>query len=80
MKQLFGVLLLYCFASPAYGQDTNCTSISVGQGNMYVDDCGRQRFFRGLNAVVKGWPWMPDTLTFSSNFSLNIDDAGAYTV
>jgi len=37
---------------------------------VFVDSAGRMRHFRGANAVVKGYPWVPSTTEFSRDLSL----------
>ena len=37
---------------------------------IFVDDAGRERVFRGTNAVVRGPPWIPDTSNWSPDISL----------
>ena len=34
-----------------------------------VDDWGRERYFHGVNVVVKGLPWLPRTDAFDSRWS-----------
>ena len=44
------------------------------QERMFVDSDGRQRFFHGINAVVKGPPWIPSVEGFNANTSLSQHD------
>ena len=37
----------------------------------FVDDHGRVRIFHGVNAVLKGYPWLPKTETFTAEDSLD---------
>ena len=37
--------------------------------NQFVDETGRQRFFRGLNVVFKRDPWMPVYDRFDAELS-----------
>ena len=36
----------------------------------FVDSAGRERRFRGANAIVKGYPWVPATDVWSGDLSL----------
>jgi hypothetical protein len=40
----------------------------------FLDSLGRERYFHGVNAVVKGYPWHPSTEGFDSDTSLTDDD------
>jgi endoglycosylceramidase len=52
-----------------------CGSIGVDPATlMLVDACQRQRIHRGYNAVFKGPPWHPDTVTYSPQLSLCATD------
>ena len=37
----------------------------------FVDDHGRVRIFHGVNAVLKAYPWLPQTETFTAEDSLD---------
>lgn len=39
-----------------------------------VDRYGRERYFHGINVVVKGPPWIPNTQKFSSDWSFTDED------
>ena len=39
-----------------------------------VDSFGRERYFHGINVVVKGPPWIPNTQKFSSDWSFTDED------
>lgn len=41
----------------------------------FVDGCGRERFFRGINNVVKSPPYIANTNTFTAGYSLTRGDA-----
>jgi hypothetical protein len=40
----------------------------------FVDSDGRERLFRGTNAITKGPPWVPDTRSYSSDLSMVAQD------
>ncbi len=40
----------------------------------FVDSLGRERYFHGVNAVVKGYPWHPSIEGFNAATSLSDDD------
>ena len=40
----------------------------------YIDDQGRERFFHGINVVVKRFPWVPDTTSFNPTNSFSEKD------
>jgi hypothetical protein len=40
----------------------------------YIDIYGRERYFRGLNVVVKGPPWYPLIEQYDRHDSFNLDD------
>ena len=42
--------------------------------NKMVDSFGRERYFHGINVVVKGPPWIPNTQKFSSDWSFTDED------
>jgi endoglycosylceramidase len=44
----------------------------------YRDQCGRQRFFRGSNVVVKNDPFYPDNQIFNPGWSLTPGDGALY--
>ena len=46
----------------------------AGGARVFVDSAGRERIFRGTNAVVKGPPWHPDTESFSTDVSMAEED------
>lgn len=39
-----------------------------------VDRYGRERYFHGINVVVKGPPWIPNTQKFSRDWSFTDED------
>ena len=41
----------------------------------FIDDLGRERIFRGVNAVYKIAPWLPSTDRFNATESLSPEDA-----
>lgn len=41
---------------------------------IFVDSAGRERLFHGVNAVVKGPPWIPETKVFNVYSSLTDED------
>jgi endoglycosylceramidase len=65
------LLPLACCAPspPASRLDASCGLLAVA-GPVLRDACGRTRLFRGVNAVQKGWPWLPETHAFSPFTSL----------
>ena len=55
--------------------DSPCGGFS-SDGNLgWVDGCGRQRFFWGVNVVYKGPPWLPAASAFDAKTSFTPDDA-----
>ena len=47
---------------------------SVRKVRPFVDSLGRERYFHGVNAVVKGYPWHPSIEGFDVDTSLTDDD------
>ena len=45
--------------------------------NRVVDASGRERYFHGVNVVVKGPPWIPKVDTFDPDWSFSKDDMQA---
>lgn len=66
-------LLLFSF-SPSSAQDgVECYNVNTSTSRM-VDRYGRERYFHGINVVVKGPPWIPNTQKFSSDWSFTDED------
>jgi len=42
--------------------------------NRVVDMAGRERYFHGVNVVVKGPPWIPNVDSFDPEWSFSIQD------
>ena len=42
--------------------------------NRVVDTAGRERYFHGVNVVVKGPPWIPVVDTFDPDWSFSTKD------
>eukprot|EP00285_Hemiselmis_virescens_P014172 CAMPEP_0173380962 /NCGR_PEP_ID=MMETSP1356-20130122/3497_1 /TAXON_ID=77927 ORGANISM="Hemiselmis virescens, Strain PCC157" /NCGR_SAMPLE_ID=MMETSP1356 /ASSEMBLY_ACC=CAM_ASM_000847 /LENGTH=397 /DNA_ID=CAMNT_0014334687 /DNA_START=1 /DNA_END=1190 /DNA_ORIENTATION=- len=68
-------------ASPRARGDAPAASgvhLSAGLGSKgfrtFTDEEGRERVFHGVNAVVKGPPWLPTSGAFNLNTSLGADD------
>lgn len=55
--------------------DSPCGGFSSNEALGWVDGCGRQRFFWGLNVVYKGPPWLPTATQFDAKLSYTPDDA-----
>lgn len=67
LLQLFSVGL-----SSAQDQ-IECYNVNTTTNKM-VDSFGRERYFHGINVVVKGPPWIPNTQKFSSDWSFTDED------
>jgi hypothetical protein len=50
------------------------TDLGIRGFRRFLDEHGRERIFHGVNAVVKGPPWMPATDKFNENTSLVAED------
>lgn len=49
--------------------------LSSGAGDrVFIDSDGRERIFHGVNSVVKGPPWVPETRYFHVNYSMTEHD------
>jgi endoglycosylceramidase len=74
----FQVTLLVAGATAAEGSNLMPISLAPnpsGTGpRIFVDSVGRQRIFHGVNAVVKGPPWVPATDQYSEDLSLVDED------
>ncbi len=73
-------LLLVAFSSLASAAPlaalSSCGGFLVDPATQrFVDLCGRQRFFRGMNKVEKGPPYFPHPVVFASGDSLTPGDA-----
>lgn len=55
--------------------DDSCGGFVSDATRGWVDGCGRQRFFWGLNVIYKGTPWLPPAAPFSPQTSFTPDDA-----
>lgn len=71
------VVLLLCVAW-AQGRTLGAQPISVHPKTLrLIDEFHREVYFHGVNVVVKGPPWIPDTATFSPLFSFTTKDMTA---
>jgi hypothetical protein len=52
--------------------------IRVGSGGEFIDPCARTRFFHGLNAVEKGFPYIPSQTFTQDGGSLSAEDAALW--
>lgn len=69
---LFYSKLIECNVSKVEGDLSRISLKLKSDGSRtFVDEYGRERFFHGTNAVVKGPPWIPDHTTFSRDISMN---------
>ena len=72
------VLVVLVVLGTAAGVPSLVSKISLSQvpagERIFVDEYGRQRFFHGINAVVKGPPWIPSILQFDPLTSLSERD------
>jgi len=71
--QLVSPLLVIATNSPLLPIRLGPNPSGTGQ-RIFVDSLGRQRIFHGVNAVVKGPPWVPATDKFSKDLSLVDED------
>lgn len=70
---LISLSVLLIFSSLVFG---SLPSIRVDPANNgFVDDLGRQVYFHGVNAVMKVFPWVPQTEGFDKDNSLSSIDA-----
>lgn len=60
------LLVLGSFALECYNVNTTT--------HRQVDVFGRERYFHGVNVVVKGPPWIPETTTFDPQWSFTEKD------
>jgi hypothetical protein len=60
---------------PRAPPDTPCGGFATDAARGWVDGCGRQRFFWGVNVVYKGYPWLPQSSPFDFASSFTPDDA-----
>jgi hypothetical protein len=57
----------------------SCGGITVRAGDgAFVDGCGRQRMFRGLNVIYKAAPWAPIVDHFDPFLSMAPADAALW--
>jgi hypothetical protein len=58
------------------GDDSNRVSLKLKASGerAFVDTYGRELFFHGVNAVVKGPPWIPETDLWDGEISVSHKD------
>ena len=56
-------VLCVCASSIAKGPGSECLHVNTSTLRI-VDTDGRERYFHGVNVVVKGPPWLPELETF----------------
>ncbi len=65
------VSIFFCTCIPVEGQE--CYNVNTSTHRM-VDSLGRERFFHGMNVVVKGPPWIPQIHGFDPQWSFSEED------
>ena len=66
-------------AAPVPPELSSCGGFKVVPATQrFVDGCGRERFFRGMNKVEKTPPYVPDAAVFSPGDSLTPGDAALF--
>ena len=89
LQNTHGVISNYCFKSASamsrlllgftvclfltYSLALECYNVNT-KTNRQVDEYGRERYFHGVNVVVKGPPWIPEINTFDPIWSFSEKD------
>jgi hypothetical protein len=75
MMRFFTLVLIPAFFSICLGKSDRVGLKLKSTGERaFVDSFGRELFFHGVNAVVKGPPWVPETEFWDGEISLSSKD------
>jgi hypothetical protein len=75
-----GIVILPHRQASFFQGNISLPAIKLGEPDLvrkvrpFVDTLGRERYFHGVNAVVKGYPWHPSIEGFDVDTSLSDDD------
>ena len=73
MKIALALFVWSCFHTVVIVDSQECFNVNTSTHRM-VDSLGRERFFHGMNVVVKGPPWIPLTDSFDPIWSFSEKD------
>ena len=64
LRYLFLCAVSLCLASSSGGPGSACLHVNTSTHRIVDPEEGRERYFHGVNVVVKGPPWLPELREF----------------